>query len=418
MKQNEKSNLDLLNEIENLKVELGELKETCLKTKNAHDYLLNEQKTFLSLTDSVPYGIYRIKVFSTVKTSEEQWKNTEEAPFKVLFINDRFCSILNIKKEDFIKNPGLIFKKIYEEDIADFAKKNAEANPNLPFLWEGRFIVEGKIIWAHFESTPEKEENGDVIWTGILYEITSRIEAEQEINEINRELKKMNAEKDKFFSIIAHDLKSPFNSILGFSELLVEKIKIGNPEGIKQYSEIIFNSAQKANNLLTNLMEWLQLQTGRLKVFPEYFEVNIEINNVTQLYNDIANQKSINIYKNIPKTIIAYGDKQMINTVLRNLISNAVKFTENGGDINISAKILNGHILFSISDTGIGIPSSVKNKLFTTEENISTLGTQNEMGTGLGLLLCKELIEKNEGKIWVESEESVGSQFYFTIPIK
>lgn len=418
MTQKEKTNRELLDEIENLKAELEALKENYQKTNSAYNRLKKDQKTFLGLANSVPYGIYRIKILSELNTDEEQWKKPETAPFETIFINDRFCSILNIKKKDFYNNPGIVFKYVYKDDIDDFAKANNQANPERPFVWEGRFLVNEEIIWVHFESAGFMLENGDVLWTGILYEITNRIKAEEEIIKINKELKKVNAEKDKFFSIIAHDLKSPFNSILGFSELLAEQINAGNSEEIKQYSEIILNSAQRANNLLSNLMEWLQLQTGRLKVLPIFFELNTEINNVIQLYNDIANSKSINIQKNTPKTIIAFGDQRMINTVLRNLISNAIKFTKKGGDITISAEKLNEHILISVSDTGVGIPPSVKSKLFTTEDNISTLGTENEMGTGLGLLLCKEFIEKNAGKIWVESKVNAGSTFHFTLPIK
>ncbi|WP_346861212.1 PAS domain-containing sensor histidine kinase [uncultured Draconibacterium sp.] len=408
---------ELLSENEKLKLELAKIKGKFSKTKSKLETLIAERKMFLSLTYAVPYGIYQIKVLADTKTSEEQWQNSVDAPFRVLFVNKRFCEILNIDKEAFIKTPGIIFDYINKEDKSDFAKKNAEANlKEIPFKWEGRFFVNEKIIYAHFESLPKKQRNGDINWTGILYDISERRRAEAEILEMNLELKKMNDEKDKLFSIIAHDLKSPFNSILGFSELLIEKIRNKDNEAIKEYSEIILNSSKKANQLIANLMEWSLLQSGRMNVFPEFFDINFEIDNVTNLFYEIARQKTITINKNTPKTTIAYGDKVMINTIIRNLVSNAIKFTRDGGAIIISAKKLKNEILISVIDTGEGIPPTSLHKLFSLVENISTHGTQNEKGTGLGLILCKEFIEKNNGKIWVESTQNVGSKFHFTVP--
>ncbi len=250
----------------------------------------------------------------------------------------------------------------------------------------------------------------------IIRNITERKKAEEEIRQKNEELQKLNAEKDKFFSIIAHDLKSPFNSIVGFSNILVEQINEQDYEGIEKYANIILQSSQRALDLLSNLMEWSRSQTGRMEFNPEYFDMVVGIKEIILSFDDIAGQKSIVINKALPPNAPVFADKAMISTVFRNLISNAIKFTPSGGKITISANEKQGELLVTVSDTGVGIPVNSIGKLFRIAENFSTPGTDKEQGTGLGLLLCKEFIEKHDGKIWVESVENKGSVFAFTIP--
>jgi len=237
-----------------------------------------------------------------------------------------------------------------------------------------------------------------------------------EIENKNKELKEINLTKDKFFSIIAHDLKSPFNSIIGFSELLVEQISENDLEGIDKYANIIFKSSNRAMNLIMNLMEWSRSQTGRMNFNPEHYEIADLIKNVILVFTDIAKQKSIIITNEKLCNSSVYADKAMISTILRNLISNAIKFTISGGKIIISAEEKQNEVMITVSDTGVGIPKNSINKLFRIDENYSTPGTKNEEGTGLGLILCKEFTEKHNGKIWVESELGKGSKFKFTIP--
>jgi signal transduction histidine kinase len=232
----------------------------------------------------------------------------------------------------------------------------------------------------------------------------------------NQELVELNAAKDKFFSIIAHDLKSPFNSIMGLSEVLVEQIQKKDYAGIEKYAGIIHNSSQRAVDLLMNLMEWSLSQTGRMEFIPEQIEMVELINEVEYLSNDIARQKSITISKDVPNHATVFADKAMISAVLRNLVSNAIKFTKPGGQITISAVEKPDELIVSVADTGVGISNDRNENLFRLDESYSTTGTNNEKGTGLGLILCKEFIEKHGGKIWVESQEGKGSIFSFTIP--
>ncbi len=235
------------------------------------------------------------------------------------------------------------------------------------------------------------------------------------IKKQNSELQSLNAQKDKFFSIIAHDLKSPFNSIVGFSDLLLERVRDKDYEGIGKYAAIIQSSSERAMNLLKNLMDWSRSQTGRMEFDPEFFEMNNLINETIDLFTDIAGQKSITIKTSLPPILPLFADKAMISTVMRNLISNAIKFTSHNGEIIISATEQQEGFKVSVADDGVGMSKTSLNKLFRLDENFSTPGTNKEQGTGLGLILCKEFIEKHGGKIWVESEEGKGSKFSFWI---
>ncbi len=177
------------------------------------------------------------------------------------------------------------------------------------------------------------------------------------------------------------------------------------------------SSAERAMNLLMNLLEWSRSQTGRMEFAPQYIEMVTLINEVIDIFDDSAQQKSITITRKLPKTAIALADKAMASTILRNLISNAIKFSMPNGKIEISAEQKKNELLLSFTDNGIGISKTDINKLFRIEESFSTIGTRNEKGTGLGLILCKEFAEKHGGKIWVESELGKGSTFYFSLPI-
>jgi len=249
----------------------------------------------------------------------------------------------------------------------------------------------------------------------VLRDISIRKNSEEALKQRERELKESNITKDKFFSIIAHDLRSPFNSILGFSDLLVEQVQQKDYEKVGEFSAIIQDSAKRAMDLLNNLMEWSSSQTGRIKFNPVFFEIGKLVEEVAMLLIDDASRKSITVLREVPDNLTVLADKSMVATVMRNLISNAVKFTPSNGTITI--KVTKGEeILVSVADNGVGINKETLTKLFLIEECVSTNGTNNEKGTGLGLLLCKEFVERHGGKIWAESEVGVGSVFRFSIP--
>ncbi|MGE5681975.1 MAG: PAS domain S-box protein [Bacillota bacterium] len=241
-------------------------------------------------------------------------------------------------------------------------------------------------------------------------------EKAEQLSRSENELKNINASKDKFFSIIAHDLKGPFNGLLGFSNFLANDIDTLEKEEIQQFASDINDSAQSIFNLLNNLLEWARVQTESNYCKPEELTLVFEINHIINILRNNIEQKSISLNVDIDANIRVLADKQMLRSVIQNLAANAVKFTNPGGNITITAQNSEDYVQVSVSDTGIGINEQVLAKLFKIGENISTEGTNREKGTGLGLILSKEFVEKNGGKISAKSREGAGSVFSFTLP--
>ncbi len=282
------------------------------------------------------------------------------------------------------------------------------------------------------ERTSEIEEKNKILTeqTILLNETNRKLEERQhyieeqseelrtqaeELSDKNKSLKTLNMTKDKFFSIIAHDLKNPFNAILGFSELLSLKYHKISDEKKKKYIDIIFDSVTKIYKLLENLLQWARSQTDTIPFKPEEFLLDELINGNLELSVNQIKEKNLTISSNYLPGIKVFADRNMINTVVRNLITNAIKFTENG-NINIRVLKSDHTITFEIEDTGVGIPKVKLNKIFEIEKEKSTEGTKGESGTGLGLIICKEFIEKNGGKISVRSVVNKGSTFKFILP--
>lgn len=413
------SHEQLLDELSQLNKEISILKEHKSDLQKLAEVLDHERDLYLDLANALPLGVYRLKVCREKGTEAKNWYSSDDEPYTIDFVNDRFCEILNIDKQTFIRNPGILHDLIFENDKAEFVDKNVKANQHiLPFLWEGRFKCRGEIIWVHFESIPRVLDNKDIIWTGILNDISERRKAEEEMKLKNMELQRLNAEKDKFLAIIAHDLKSPFNSIIGFSGILLEKVHQKDLPSLQEYAEIIKSSSQRAMNLLTNLMQWSQTQTGRMEFNPERFDMVETIEETIQLFSNNALQKSIHIEKQLPERMPVYADMAMISTIVRNLLSNAIKFTNEGGTIRILARTSNEEMIVSVCDTGIGMSKKVMDKIFHIDSSYSTPDTYGNKGTGLGLMLCKEFAEKHKGCIRIESEPNKGSVFHFILPLQ
>ena len=230
-------------------------------------------------------------------------------------------------------------------------------------------------------------------------------------------LKELNATKDKFFSIIAHDLKNPFQSLLGFSETLYNQIDELNNDEISEYTKLIYESSQNLFNLLGNLLQWSQSQLGSMKFSPKPINVYGSVDDVLSVFGTSAQKKNIKVVCSVAKDTTVFADKHVVSTVLRNLISNALKFTNQGGEIEISSVKSDKKIFISVKDNGKGISKENLEKLFKIDQGYSTKGTENESGTGLGLILCKDLISHSNGEIFVESTLGKGSNFKFTLPI-
>jgi signal transduction histidine kinase len=236
------------------------------------------------------------------------------------------------------------------------------------------------------------------------------------VKEQNIALQDLNATKDKFFSIISHDLKGPLNSLTSFSSLLINHSDSLSKEEIKMLAQDLDKSLKNLFALLENLLEWSRSQTGNIEFKPENFDLDGILEGNQQLLKAQAQNKNISIVKGAKSDLMVYAHKNSVNTVVRNLISNAIKFTPPGGTITLGARKNGKDVIVSIADNGVGMSPEVMQKLFRIDTKHSTKGTADEKGTGLGLILCKEFIEKNEGRIWVESEVGKGSVFYFSLP--
>ncbi len=236
-----------------------------------------------------------------------------------------------------------------------------------------------------------------------------------EMSEIR--LHQLNADKDRFISILGHDLKSPFNNLLGLSEVLKEDISKLDIDEIETLANQIHTTAQNTYNLLEDILKWAGAQQGKIPFEPQILNFRDICIDIFEILSPNANTKNITINYSAPDKINIFADIDMLKTLIRNLVSNAIKFTNNGGVININAEQNSENVTISVSDNGIGITPDNLKKLFDISEVLTTKGTAGESGTGLGLLLCKEFVEKHGGKIWVESEVGKGSEFKFTLPV-
>jgi signal transduction histidine kinase/tetratricopeptide (TPR) repeat protein len=241
-------------------------------------------------------------------------------------------------------------------------------------------------------------------------------EKNQILNQQKEELSEANSAKDKFFSIIAHDLKNPLNAMIGFSELLENRYDLVDITTQKKYIKLINQSSNDLYKLLENLLQWSNLQTGKVSFNPSKFYLIDVIKPVQSLLEPVALKKNITVHNYIDKTLPVYADYSMIATVLRNLINNAIKFTPDNGNIFLESERIGNFIKVSIRDDGIGINEKDLLKIFRMDIHFSKKGTSGEKGTGLGLLLCKEFIEKNKGQINIISKEGKGATFWFTLP--
>jgi two-component system, sensor histidine kinase and response regulator len=325
--------------------------------------------------------------------------------------NPRAAQILGYKTNEMT---GLEIKNITHPDdyASDLELRKMVINGTIPFYqMDKRYLKKnGEVIWINLTVTAiRNKEKEPLYFLSMIEDISDRKKNEEK-------LKELNDSKDKLFSIIAHDLRSPFHALLGFSEFLANDYEQLSSEEVKRFAGNINKSANSVFALLQNLLQWSMLQTGRIEYSPSSFKLDSLIEEIHSLYIINAVKKDINLNFDRFPEIKVFADKNMTHTVLRNLISNAIKFTNPGGEVGISISEEENSVKIVISDTGVGISSADLENMFKLNNTAVKRGTQNETGTGLGLILCKEFIEKNNGKFTVESEENKGSKFIFTLP--
>jgi len=247
--------------------------------------------------------------------------------------------------------------------------------------------------------------------------VTSLSEAEARDRELVNALEKSNNEKDTFYSVLAHDLRSPFNSLLGLTNILKDEFAALEPAEVTRINATVQHSAEKLYNLVENLLEWSRTQRGMIPFEPEALDLGLQTEPVIQPLQGMMEAKSISLLNEIPEGLAVTADKHMLETILRNLLVNSIKFTEKGGQIAVSAgPAEEGIIQVTVTDTGIGMKPEIAAKAFHLDPDNTRKGTSGESGTGLGLIICYEFVKKLGGRIWLESTEGKGSSFCFTLP--
>jgi len=321
-------------------------------------------------------------------------------------LNKAWETMLNIPLEELEGRSSLDF--VHPDDLQSTLKALEKLDRQEKVL---NFVNRYRCSDGSYRHIEWRSSTKDSLVFATARDITVRLQVEQQ-------LKSLIATKDKFFSIMAHDLRSPFNAILGLTDLLLDELDTLNKDDIRAVLSSIQHEGQQTFALLENLLEWSRSQQGYLKIAPETLSAKSVATGAIEQLKGAATIKHLLINCTIAEEVQVYADTHMLITILRNLISNAIKFTPSGGTITILATENSKETVFMVSDTGIGMTEKHIEQLFDIGEKVVTKGTNNEKGTGLGLVLCKDFVEKHGGRIHVKNKPGLGSTFMFTLPVK
>lgn len=378
----------------------------------------------------------RIRTQRAIRESEEKYRNITENIDDFLFTFERtglalrpiFCTssiqkVTGYTQTDFLTDSKLFLKAIHPSDFVQIKPKLInllKSRIQLSGEFEFRIInKQGNIVWVRAKINLVRSGTGRIQKVfGLVSDVTFRKRAEEELKKSTQNLIKLNETKDRFISIISHDLRTPFSSILGFTDLLANDEELTEDER-KQYIRYIQESSRSMLALVNSLLDWTRLQTGRIKFEPQKIDISKIISESLNALSGAAIQKGIEITSRLTQPVYLFVDKNLILQVFNNLISNAIKFTNKDGSILISFETIasSRFFKFSVKDSGVGIKEEDLAKLFSVDAKFTSEGTAGEKGSGLGLSLVKEIIEKHGGSIVVKSEYGQGTEFVFTLPI-
>ena len=364
-----------------------------------------------------------------VEESESKLKSTISSIDDLVYVLDRdgmFQEFYNPgKHKSLYRAPSYYIGKSYDEvglpaQAVEKLRMALKGMKHEKHVQEFDYAIEqgGKVSWFNAKFARRRNAKGELSGiTVVARDITGRKQSEEQLKIQKDELKELNATKDTFFSILAHDLKNPFSSLHSMSELAIQEYQhLEEAEKLKVLQNI-HKSAELIYNLLENLLTWSKSQRGKIEYSPARFNLSrlVEVN--LNLHQMPAEQKGIRLASSVEDEIYAYGDREMINTVIRNLVNNAVKFSHKGGNVEVGIVRRDDEILeVVVSDQGVGISDDNVDKIFRIDQKYKSTGTAGETGTGLGLVLCRDFVEKNGGKIWCKTREGSGSSFHFTLP--
>lgn len=390
------------------------------KNDSAYEQLLNLFNTFNGNQSGIK--VERIKdSVSSHNLNGYFWSREIVAGNKIVSFTDSVERITGYKIDEVINKPGRILTFIHEEDLGaiktamiDFEGDAQKSSIDLEY----RIIRKDEsVIWVKEFLSVNRDDDGKILkYNSFVQDITEIKEKEIKLNKSIESLREINTQKDRFISIVSHDLRSPFTSLLGFSEILINEPEL--PEEMKsEYLGYIYEASQTQLQMINYLLDWSRLQTGRLTVEPCRLSVLNLINNCVSVLTGNLIKKRIEIKVDVPPNLFINADERLINQSVQNLLSNAIKFTPNDKKIFVSANTFKeGFVEITVKDQGIGISEENQDKLFKIDKKLSLVGTNGEKGSGLGLTLVKEIIEKHGGTIWFYSKLNEGSEFHFTMP--
>ena len=335
---------------------------------------------------------------------------------KVIDVNESACINMGFTREEFLTLKPVDININYTDEYIDSLLSAAfESKTGQDFTLETRHKRrDGTIIDVEvfIKCTHIDEEK---IIVAVARDISERKKNQKQLAKYAVELKDLNKSKDKFLSIISHDLRGPFLGIKGYTQLLIEDYDIKSKEEIMDYLNIIYESTRDLYKLVDNMLKWSRLELGKIPYKPKVFNLSDEIEPIVKLMSGIAAKKEISLKNNIQNGALPYADKLMLVSVVQNLLSNAIKFTRTGGEVKLNSYQENGWVIIEVKDNGIGIQPEIIDKLFSLHKDYASKGTAGEKGTGFGLLIAREMVAKMGGEIWAESEPGKGSVFSFRI---
>lgn len=341
--------------------------------------------------------------------------------YRELFL--KIIDLLTIIKESdhFIDNlsRGNLTVKPPKNNLIVSSFKQLHANLN-HLVWQVQRISEGDL-------TQKIDFLGDfsLYFNKLISSLKERerfqrelLESKERLHQLNIELEEANKTKDKFISLLGHDLRNPFNALMGFSQALLDNYDNYDKEAIRPYIEIINNTSRKTYNLLEELLEWATAKEGQIRVDFQPVFLSVNLNDCINLYSETIEDKNLTVVNKIPTELCCYCDENLMKTICRNFLTNAIKFSHPGDTITISSKNLTHKMAeITFSDNGVGMDAETLDSLFKIDRTLTRVGTKGERGAGFGLLLAKEMVENQGGTISVQSKEGEGSHFSFTIPL-
>lgn len=402
-----------------------QLKQINVLLEEKQEEIQQQSEELAAQTENLRVANQELEKLSVAVSETDNVVIILDAEGNLEWVNNSFTRVYGYTLDQFMEARGKnILEGSHHPEIKDILARCRESGKTIRYQTEAK-NKEGNVIWTQSTLTPVLNADGQIIrFIAVDTDITAVKKAQNLVNtqkaEIEKQrdqLEKANITKDKFFSIIAHDLKNPFHSIMGFTDLLLKNYDDFEDTKKQEFLGLINESSQYANNLLDNLLHWSRTQTESIKYSPIKFDLHSLVNEIQHMLHGNAEKKQLALLNLVPEASYVYADKNMIDTVLRNLVSNSIKFTPTEGTISIEAVPGEKLTHITVKDNGVGIPLDKQNKLFNFGEFHSTSGTAGEPGTGLGLIICFEFVKKHRSELSFSSESGKGTSFSFDLAL-